>query len=54
LRSYIKKLGLPCFRVDGKIMIKRSEYDKWFDRFRKNQKADLEAIANEAVASVRG
>jgi hypothetical protein len=53
LRSYIKKRGLPCFRVDGKIMVKRSEYDRWFDGFRKNQGADLETIANEAVASVR-
>ncbi len=26
--------ALPCYRVGGKILVKRSEFDDWISRFR--------------------
>lgn len=34
LRDYIKACGLPCFKVRGKLSIRRSEFDAWMEGFR--------------------
>ena len=53
LRDYIKAGGLPCFKLKGKILVKRSEFDSWIQRHRLSKASDLESIAEEAVASLR-
>ena len=31
IRDYLKSGGLPCFKLRGKILIKRSEFDAWIE-----------------------
>jgi len=54
LRKYIKKRALPCFKVDGKVLVRQSEFERWLEQFRMREAANLGAIANKAVASVFG
>lgn len=35
LRDYIRKGRLPCFKLEGKILVRRSDFDQWIDQFRK-------------------
>jgi excisionase family DNA binding protein len=53
IRDHIKKNRLPAFTVGGKILIKRSEFDDWMNRFRLNRRKDPDAIANEVVGSLQ-
>jgi hypothetical protein len=52
MRDYIKREGLPCFKVRGKILVKRSEFDHWLDGYRVQSIEDLKAKARELVAKV--
>lgn len=40
LREYIKDKKLPAFKVRGKILIRRSEFDLWLERFRVKDKVE--------------
>ena len=53
LRKYIKRRGLPHFKVDGKVCVKRSEFDVWIQRFRQRGSVDVRKLANEALRVVR-
>ena len=53
LRDYIKKHGLPCFRVSGKILVQKSEFDRWLQRFRVRRNEDLNALVYEIVKDVK-
>lgn len=39
LRDYIRDLALPCYKPKGKLLVKRSEFDKWLSRFRVTQES---------------
>ena len=52
LRGYIRSDALPCFKVKGKILIKRSEFDKWIERYRINKCQDLNAIVNGVMSDL--
>ena len=51
LRDHIKSGNLPCFKVKGKILIKRSEFDQWMEDHRLDKKKDIndivEGVLNE-------
>jgi len=34
LRDYLRAGGLPHFKLKGKILVKRSEFDEWLENFR--------------------
>ena len=34
LRDYIRRDGMPCFKLRGKILVKRSEFDAWVNDHR--------------------
>ena len=36
LREYLKQQGnpLPCYRPGGKLLVKRSEFDRWMNNYR--------------------
>lgn len=53
LRDYIKT-GLPAFKVKGKILIKRSEFDQWISRYRINQAQDLNHLVDEVMDTMKG
>lgn len=48
IRDHIKG-GLPAFKVKGKVLIKRSEFDEWIEAFRLGTKRDLDAMADDIV-----
>ena len=51
LREYIKKGKLPAFKVKGKILIKRSEFDMWLKKFRVKDRID--SIVNDVISSMK-
>ena len=52
LRDYIKAKGLPCFKLSGKVLIKRSEFDTWLEGFRVNKARDLSKLASDIMADL--
>lgn len=40
---------LPCYRVGGKILVRRSEFDAWIARFRQAGRADVDRIVAEVI-----
>jgi excisionase family DNA binding protein len=53
LRSYIRSGQLPHYKLKGKILIRKSEFDAWLEAFRVNKKQDLVAIAKEALEKIK-
>jgi len=53
LRDHIRSGKLPCFKVKGKILIKKSEFDQWIEQFRLHKNQDIGRIVEEAVGRVR-
>lgn len=53
LRNHINSGELPCFKVKGKILIKRSELDAWIEAYRHNRKQNINTIVNEALTSIK-
>jgi hypothetical protein len=51
LRSHLVRCAnpLPYYRVGGKILVKRSEYDEWILAFRARGNAALDSVVNELV-----
>jgi excisionase family DNA binding protein len=54
LRNYLKSGGLPFFKLRGKILIKRSEFDAWLEGYRVNRKQDLNNVVDEILTSLKG
>ncbi len=46
LRDYIKRDGMPCFKLRGKILVKRSEFDAWMQANVAEHKVPGYAIVN--------
>jgi len=34
IRDYLRRDGLPHYRLRGKILVKLSEFEKWMEQFR--------------------
>jgi hypothetical protein len=56
LRGYLDHptRPLPHYRVGGKILVRRSEFDAWIVAHRRVGLADVEGIVNDVLRSVRG
>jgi hypothetical protein len=55
LRDYLEDSShpLPHFRVGGKILVRRSDFDTWISRFRRvANKPDVDAIVTEVLAGL--
>jgi hypothetical protein len=44
---------LPCYRVGGKLLVRRSEYDAWVARYRRVGNPDLDRIVTETLRDLR-
>lgn len=51
LRSYLSHAGypLPCYRVGGKVLVRRSDYDSWVARFRSVAPSSIDALVSDAM-----
>lgn len=54
LREYIKGCGLPAFKLKGKILVRKSEYDHWMEQHRIDKSQDLGHIVDEVMESITG
>ena len=52
LRYHIKHRSLPAYKVKGKILVRKSEFDEWITDHRMEIE-DLEALVDEVVDSLR-
>jgi hypothetical protein len=51
LRVYVKE-GLPHFKLKGKILVKRSEFDEWMESFRINKNQELNELVDGVIKSL--
>jgi excisionase family DNA binding protein len=54
LRDYIKSGDLPCFKLKGKILVRKSEFDEWMEEYRVNKKKNINNIVDEVLNSLKG
>lgn len=52
LRDHIR-VDLPCFKVGGKILVKKSEFDAWMLE-KHRHKPELSSIVDDVMESLRG
>ena len=53
LREYIKGGKLPAYKVKGKVLIRKNEFERWIEGHRMNQKKDIESIADDIIKSMK-
>ena len=53
LREYIRGGGLPYYRLRGKILIRRSDFDEWIEHYKVNGRDDLDALVEDALSSFK-
>ncbi len=51
LRQYIKD-GLPAYSLRGKILVRRSEFDRWLEKYRVTRGQDLSNLADDIMAEI--
>lgn len=51
LRGYLTHAShpLPCYRIGGKVLVRRSEFDQWAARFRTVAATAVDALVAEAL-----
>jgi len=56
LRDFIEDPAhpLPCYRVGGKILVRRSEFDAWVTRYRRVGRVDMDQLVSEVLEGVQG
>jgi hypothetical protein len=59
LRSYLRRetAPLPHYQIEGKILVRRSEFDAWIARFRRSrgvaaEAPDVTALVNDIVGTL--
>lgn len=55
LREYLDDSchPLPCYRVGGKILVRRSEFDAWITAYRTCGRTDVSAIVDDVLRDLR-
>jgi Helix-turn-helix domain len=55
LRTYLVHAStpLPHFRIGGKVLVRRSEFDAWAARFRVERQPIVENLVNEVLADLQ-
>jgi lambda repressor-like predicted transcriptional regulator len=51
LRNCLKHLSypLPCYRIGGKVLVRKSDYDAWAARFRAAPSSRVDAIVSDVI-----
>ena len=53
LRDYLK-IGLPHFRLKGKILVRRSDFDTWIEHYRVDANSELTNVVDEILGRLEG
>ena len=51
LRGHLRR-GLPFFKLRGKILIKKSEFDAWLESYRVNRAKEINDIVDNVMGSL--
>ena len=54
LRGHIRSGDLPAYKVKGKILIRKSEFDLWISALKKKKKQNLDTLADDVLKSLKG
>ncbi|MBW1924210.1 MAG: helix-turn-helix domain-containing protein [Deltaproteobacteria bacterium] len=54
LRGYINRGSLPAFKLDGKILVRKDEFDAWVENFRITTRQDINGIVDEVMDALKG
>jgi hypothetical protein len=56
LRAHLNDVThpLPCYRVGGKILVRRSEFDGWMAAFRQRGRRDVDRLVADVLREVQG
>ena len=57
LRTYLDlapREALPCYRVGGKILVRRSEFDAWVAGFRRRGRPAVDQIVSDVLRDLGG
>ena len=51
LRGYLTHAShpLPCYRIGGKVLVRRSDFDQWATQFRSVSASAVESLVAEAL-----
>jgi len=51
LRDHLEDVAHPlaCYRVGGKILVRRSEFDAWIAQYRQNGQPNVDHIVSEVM-----
>ena len=54
LRGYLTDPAhpLPCYRVCGRVLVRRSEFDQWIARYRQCGRPEIDTLVSEVIADV--
>ena len=54
LRDYLSDAlhPLPCYRVGGKLLVRRSDFDTWMAQYRQVGRPDVDRIVDDVLASL--
>jgi hypothetical protein len=55
IRSYLHHpvSPLPHYRIGGKVLVRKSDYDAWVLRFRQQSAISLSAMVDEVLETIR-
>ena len=55
LRDYLvdPMRPLPCYRVGGKIVVRRSEFDAWIGAYRESGRTDVGQIVSDVLRGLQ-
>lgn len=56
LRAHLTDVAhpLPCYRVGGRILVRRSEFDAWMVAFRRRGRHDVDRLVAEVLREMGG
>ena len=52
LKKWVK-LGMPCYQVDRKKLVRKGEFNEWMTRYRQGTSQDLDAMLDQVMKEVR-
>ena len=53
LRDYLKEGGLPHYKLRGKIIVKKSEFDSWMENYRVDKREDLDDLVDDVINTMK-
>lgn len=53
LRDHIRSGSLTAYKVKGKLLIKKSEFDSWIEGYRINRSKQINDIADDVMARLK-